>query len=50
MLGEHDGNDKPLAEGEDNDDNEYREDGDIPDDDKEYVLRASYSQRRQLRV
>ncbi len=49
-LGEHDGNDEPLAEGNDDDDNEYSEDGNIPDGDNEYALRASYSQRRPLRV
>jgi hypothetical protein len=32
-LGEHDGND----EGNEDDDNEYGEDGDIPDDDDEYT-------------
>ncbi len=36
-LGERDGNDKPLAEG-DEDDDEYGEDGDIPDDDDEYAV------------
>ncbi len=30
-LREHDGNDKPLAEGDDEDDDEYDEDGNIPD-------------------
>jgi hypothetical protein len=50
MLGEHDGNDEPLAEGDDDNDNEYGKDGDIPDDNDEYVLRASYSQHRPLRV
>ncbi len=39
-LRERDGNDKPLAEGDDDDNNKY---GDIPDDDDEYALRASYS-------
>ncbi len=48
-LGERDGNDEPLAEGNDNN-NEYGEDGDIPNDDNEYVLRTSFSQRRPLRV
>ena len=36
-LGEHDGNDEPLAEGDDNDDDKYGKDGNIPDDDDEYV-------------
>ncbi len=49
-LGERDGNDEPLAEGDDDDEDEYGEDGDIPNDDDEYALRASYSQRRPLRV
>ncbi len=49
-LGERDGNDKPLAEGNDDDNDEYGKDGNIPDDDNEYALRASYSQRRPLRV
>jgi hypothetical protein len=31
-LREHDGNNVPLAEGNDDDDDEYGEDGDIPDD------------------
>ncbi len=30
-LRECDGNDEPLAEGNDNDNNEYNEDGNIPD-------------------
>jgi hypothetical protein len=38
MLGEHDGNDEPLAEGDNNDDNEYGEDGDIPDDHDQYAV------------
>ncbi len=50
MLGECDGNDKPLAEGDDNNNNKYGKDGDIPDDNDEYALRASYSQRCPLRV
>ncbi len=49
-LGEHDGNDEPLAEGNDDDDNKYGEDGNIPNDDDEYTLRALYSQRCPLRV
>ncbi len=32
-LGECDGNNKPLAEGDDNNDGKYGKDGDIPDDD-----------------
>jgi hypothetical protein len=49
-LGECDGNDEPLAEGDDDDDDEYGKDGDIPNDDNKYALRASYSQHRPLRV
>ncbi len=37
-LGECDGNDKPLAEGNEDDDNKYGKDGDIPDDDDEYAV------------
>jgi hypothetical protein len=50
MLGERDGNNKPLAEGNDNNDDEYGEDSDIPNNNDEYALRASYSQRCLLRV
>ncbi len=50
MLGERDGNNEPLAEGDDDEEYEYGKDGDIPDDDDKYTLRASYSQRRPLRV
>ncbi len=49
-LGERDGNDEPLAEGDNDDNNKYSKDGDIPDDDDEYTLRASYSQHCPLRV
>ncbi len=49
-LGERDGNDEPLAEGDNNDNDEYGKDGNIPNNDDEYVLRASYSQRCPLRV
>ncbi len=49
-LGERDGNDKPLAEGDDNDDDEYGKDGNIPNNNNEYTLGASYSQHRPLRV
>jgi hypothetical protein len=38
MLGERDGNDEPLAEGDEVKDDEYGEDGDIPDDDDEYAV------------
>ena len=37
MLGERDGNDKPLADGGDNDKDKYGEVGDIPDDDDKYA-------------
>ena len=39
-LRERDGNDEPLAEGDNNYDDEYCEDGDIPDDDDEYAVRV----------
>ncbi len=36
---ERDGNDKPLAKGDDNDNNdEYGDDSDIPDNDDEYPV------------
>ncbi len=38
MLGERDGNDEPLAEGNNDNDNEYGKDGDIPNDDDKYVV------------
>ncbi len=38
MLREHDGNGEPLAEGDDNDEDEYNKDGNIPNnDDDEYT-------------
>ncbi len=37
-LGEHDGNNKPFAEGNEDDDNEYGKDGNIPDNDDEYAV------------
>ncbi len=37
-LGERDGNDEPLAEGNKDDDNEYGKDSNIPDDDDEYAV------------
>ncbi len=37
-LGECDGNEEPFAEGDDDDDNEYCKDGDIPNDDDEYAI------------
>jgi hypothetical protein len=49
-LGERDGNDEPLAEGNNDVNNEYGKDGNIPNNDEEYALRASYSQRHPLRV
>ncbi len=49
-FGEHDGNNKPLAEGDDDDDDEYGEDGDILDDNDKYALSAATSPRHQLRV
>ncbi len=38
MFREHDGNNEPLAEGNDNDDNKYSKDGNIPDDDDKYAI------------
>ncbi len=38
MLGEHDGNNEPLAEGNDNDDNKYDEDGNIATANDEYAI------------
>ncbi len=35
MLGECDGNDEPLAEGDEDYDNKYGKDGNIPNDDEE---------------
>ncbi len=37
-LGERDGNDKPLAEGNKDDDDKYGEDSDIPDNGNEYAI------------
>ncbi len=37
-LGERDGNDEPLAEGNEDDDDKYGKDSDIPDDDDEYAV------------
>ena len=37
-LGECDGNDKPLAEGNNDDNHEYGKDGNIPDDDDKYAV------------
>ncbi len=37
-LGERDGNDKPLAEGNEYDKDKYSKDGDIPDNNNEYVV------------
>ncbi len=38
-LGEGDGNNEPLAEGDEDDNYKYGKDGDIPDDDEEYAVR-----------
>jgi hypothetical protein len=38
MLGERDSNDKPLAEGDDDNDDEYGKDGDIPNNNDEYTV------------
>ncbi len=37
-LGEHDGNDEPLAEGDDDDDHKYGKDGNIPNNDNKYAI------------
>jgi hypothetical protein len=37
-LEERDGNNETLAEGDEDDEDEYGKDGDIPDDDDEYVI------------
>jgi hypothetical protein len=37
-LREHDGNDKPLAEGKDDDNDEYDKDGNIPNDNDKYAV------------
>ncbi len=37
-LGERDGNNEPLAEGDKDNNVEYGEEGDIPDDDDEYAV------------
>jgi hypothetical protein len=37
-LGEHDGNDEPLAEGDNDNSDAYGKDGDIPNDGKEYAV------------
>ena len=38
MLGERDGNGEPLAEGDEDDDDKYGKNGDIPDDDDKYAI------------
>jgi hypothetical protein len=40
-LEEHDGNDEPLAECEEDDDDEYCKDGNIPNDDDKYAIGVS---------
>jgi hypothetical protein len=37
-LGERDGNDEPLAEGDEEDDDEYGKEGNIPNDNDEYAV------------
>ncbi len=49
-LRERDGNDKPLAEGDNDDDDGYDEDGDIPNDDDEYPVRLTVSTSPSMRV
>jgi hypothetical protein len=41
-LGEHDGNDKPLAEGNKDKNNEYGKDGNIPNDDDKYTVGVNF--------
>ena len=38
MLGEHDGNNEPLAEGNNDNNDKYGKDGNIPDDDDKYAI------------
>ncbi len=38
MLGERDGNDEPLAEGNEDNTNEDGNDGDIPDENNKYAI------------
>ncbi len=38
MLGEHDGSNEPLAEGNKDDNDKYGKDGNIPDDDNKYAI------------
>ncbi len=38
LLGERDGNDEPLAEGDKDDNNKYSKDGNIPNDDDKYAV------------
>jgi hypothetical protein len=38
LLGEHDGNDKPLAEGNNSNDDKYGKDGNIPHDKDKYAV------------
>ncbi len=38
MLWEHDSNNEPLAEGNNNNNDEYGKDGDIPDNNDEYAV------------
>jgi hypothetical protein len=38
MFREHDGNNEPLAEGDDDDNEEYNEDNDIPNDNNKYAI------------
>ncbi len=42
-LRERDGNDEPLAEDEDNDNNKYDKDGNIPNNDNEYAVGMTVS-------
>ena len=42
-LRERDGSDEPLAEGDDDDGDEYNEDGNIPNDDGEYTVGLTVS-------
>ncbi len=46
-LGERDGNDEPLAEGDEYNNDEYGKDGNIPDDNDEYAIGVDSRQCRQ---
>ncbi len=49
-LSERDGKNKPLVQGNNNDDVEYDEDGDIPNDENEYTVGLTVSTSSLTRV